>query len=73
MQSFPIKDIPQDSYFTKPAFLDGRFILTTPEMPFTNALKKALLDWEFREVQSDGIPQEEYSDTTTEQYRKKKK
>jgi len=63
MQSFPVKDIPQDSYFSKPSFLDGRFILTAPEIPFSNALKKALLDWEFREVQSDGIPQTEYSDT----------
>jgi len=64
MQAFPIKDIPQDSYFTKPAFLDGRFILTAPEMPFSNSLKKALLDWEFREVQSDGIPRSEYSDSS---------
>uniref|UniRef100_A0A7C3EAB4 HD-GYP domain-containing protein n=1 Tax=Gracilinema caldarium TaxID=215591 RepID=A0A7C3EAB4_9SPIR len=64
MQSFPIKDIPQDSYFTKPAFLDGRFILTAPEMPFSNSLKKALLDWEFREVQSDGVPTAEYSDSS---------
>jgi len=64
MQAFPIKDIPQDSYFTKPAFLDGRFILTAPEMPFSNSLKKALLDWEFREVQSDGVPTAEYSDSS---------
>ncbi|MFQ3547345.1 MAG: HD-GYP domain-containing protein [Termitinemataceae bacterium] len=61
MQSFPIKDIPPDSYFTKPVFLDGRYILTAPEMPFTSALARALLEWEFREVQSDGIPQSEYS------------
>ncbi|WP_304221807.1 HD-GYP domain-containing protein [Gracilinema caldarium] len=62
MQSYPIKDIPEDSYFDKPVFLDGRFILTAPEMPFTHSLRKALLQWEFREVQSDGIPKAEYSD-----------
>jgi len=66
MQSFPIKDIPQESFFSKPVFLDGRFILTAPEMPFTNSMRKALLQWEFREVQSDGIPRSEYSDSSSE-------
>lgn len=66
MQSYPIKDIPQDSYFTKPVFLDGRFILTVPEIPFSNSLRKALLEWEFREVQSDGIPQAMYSGESLE-------
>ncbi len=61
MQHYALRDIVKDSYFTKPVFLDGRFILTAPEMPFTSELTRALLDWEFREVLSEGEPRTEYA------------
>ncbi len=61
MNNFLIKDIPAGSYFTKPVFLDGRFILTAPEMPFTGELARSLLEWEFKEVMSDGENRVEYA------------
>jgi HD-GYP domain-containing protein (c-di-GMP phosphodiesterase class II) len=41
-------------------YLDSRFILVTPEMSFSPRLSKALADWEFREVYSDGEPCEDF-------------
>ncbi|HCM27299.1 MAG TPA: HD-GYP domain-containing protein [Treponema sp.] len=63
MNSHAIKDIVAGSFFSEPVYLDGRFIVSAPEMPFTSELVRALLDWEFREVLSDGIPQANYLET----------
>ncbi len=60
MNTYIVKDIPVGSFFSEPLYLDGHFLLTAPEMPFTPQLARALLDWEFREVQSEGIPGEHY-------------
>ena len=62
MNSHVIKDIAAGSYFSEPVYLDGRFVVTAPEMPFSAALIKALLDWEFKEVLSDGISRGEYAE-----------
>ncbi|MDR2313103.1 MAG: HD-GYP domain-containing protein [Spirochaetaceae bacterium] len=61
MKTFNIKDIPAGSFFSQPVYLDERFILTTPEVMFSPELLKTLQEWEFKEIQSDGEPQEEYS------------
>ncbi|GHV60252.1 phosphohydrolase [Spirochaetia bacterium] len=58
MKSYPLGAIPPDSYFSQPIFLDSDFFLTVPEMPFSQGLKKALLDWHFKEVFSDGEQRE---------------
>jgi HD-GYP domain-containing protein (c-di-GMP phosphodiesterase class II) len=60
LKNYLLKDIPPESYFSKSAYLDNHFILTAPEVPFTRELIKALTDWEFREVYSDGEPRDEY-------------
>jgi HD-GYP domain-containing protein (c-di-GMP phosphodiesterase class II) len=60
MAQYLVKDIPPNSFFSKPALLDGQFVLAAPEMPFTPKLQKSLQDWEFREIQSEGEPQVEY-------------
>lgn len=61
MNSFIVKDIPVGSFFSKAVFLGGNeFILAAPEMPFSKELVKALMEWEFREVYSEGIPRQEY-------------
>ena len=57
-KKYKIKDIPPDHFFTKPVFLDEKFILTVPEMPFTGTMIKTLEDWEFDEVSSAGVPTE---------------
>jgi HD-GYP domain-containing protein (c-di-GMP phosphodiesterase class II) len=42
-------------------YLDNQFILTAPEMPFSLKMIKALQDWEFTEVYSEGMPMLDYS------------
>ncbi|GHT57063.1 phosphohydrolase [Spirochaetia bacterium] len=54
MKSYPLGAIPPDSYFSQSVFLDDKFVLAAPETPFSPELKKALLDWQFKEVFSDG-------------------
>jgi HD-GYP domain-containing protein (c-di-GMP phosphodiesterase class II) len=65
MGSFNVKDIPADSFFTKPAFLDDQFILAAPETPFTEQLKQTLLIWGFLEITSDGESRAEYHSEVT--------
>ncbi|MDR1430370.1 MAG: HD-GYP domain-containing protein [Spirochaetaceae bacterium] len=60
MKGYAIKDIQPDSYFSKPVYLSEGFILAAPETPFTREIIKVLLDWEFREVYSDGEPRDVY-------------
>lgn len=54
MNSVPLKDLISDSYFSEPVFLDGKYILLTPETPVTTALVNRLAEWEFRQVLTDG-------------------
>jgi HD-GYP domain-containing protein (c-di-GMP phosphodiesterase class II) len=60
MSSFIVKDIPPDSYFSKPVYIDKQFIITAPEMPFTEELKKTVTAWGVKEVTSDGENGKEY-------------
>jgi HD-GYP domain-containing protein (c-di-GMP phosphodiesterase class II) len=61
MRNFILKEIPPESFFSKPVYLDNQFILTAPEVRFSRELIQTLLEWEFKEVRSDGEPQEEYA------------
>ncbi|MDR3130874.1 MAG: HD-GYP domain-containing protein [Treponema sp.] len=61
MSSFPVKNIPTGSYFTKASYIDDKFIITAPEMPFTEELKRSLSDWNFREILSSGENLGEYA------------
>ena len=63
MKSFNINTIPEGSFFSGPVYLDERFIITAPEVNFSAELLKTLKNWDFKEVLSDGEPQEEYSGT----------
>jgi HD-GYP domain-containing protein (c-di-GMP phosphodiesterase class II) len=60
MSKFNVNDIPPDSYFTEPAYIDGQFIVTAPEVPVTEELKRTLTAWDFKEIMSDGENQKEY-------------
>jgi HD-GYP domain-containing protein (c-di-GMP phosphodiesterase class II) len=60
MKKYAIKDIPPDSFFSKPAYIGGRFVVTAPETPFTKEIAQILLKWGFREIVSDGECQETY-------------
>jgi HD-GYP domain-containing protein (c-di-GMP phosphodiesterase class II) len=61
MKTFLTKDIPVGSFFSSPAYLDEKFILTAPEVAFSQQMIKTLQMWEFRQIYSNGDPQEEYS------------
>jgi HD-GYP domain-containing protein (c-di-GMP phosphodiesterase class II) len=56
MKNYMIKDIPEDSFFSEPLYLDSQFIVAAPEMPLKKALLTTLLEWDFREVYSNGEP-----------------
>ncbi|MDR2404318.1 MAG: HD-GYP domain-containing protein [Spirochaetaceae bacterium] len=66
MRQFKVKDIPENSYFSKPAYLDDRFIVFAPEIPVAKEYKKMLIDWEFQELLSDGEPGWQYHPETGE-------
>ncbi|MCL1927538.1 MAG: HD-GYP domain-containing protein [Treponema sp.] len=63
MKNFSLRDIPIGSFFSEPVYLDEQFIITAPEVNFSSELIKALQNWDFRVLLSDGEPQEEYSGT----------
>ncbi|MDR0758820.1 MAG: HD-GYP domain-containing protein [Treponema sp.] len=61
MNKFSVRNIPSGSYFTKTSYIDEGFILTAPEMPFTEELKQALTAWDITEIASDGENRADYS------------
>ena len=64
VKKLPLKDITSEHFFTEPVYLDKQFILTAPEMKFTGEMKKALEEWNFREIYSAGFPTEYYIEKT---------
>ncbi|MDR2069449.1 MAG: HD-GYP domain-containing protein [Spirochaetaceae bacterium] len=60
MKQYAVKDIPRDSFFSKPAYVGDRFMVTAPETPFTKDIAQILLKWGFREIASDGECRETY-------------
>jgi len=66
MNSFVVKDIPPKSFFTKAVYLDDVYVLTAPEMPFSEDLVTLLKKWKFTSVLSEGEPHTEYTSTESE-------
>jgi HD-GYP domain-containing protein (c-di-GMP phosphodiesterase class II) len=60
MGKYVIKDIPPDSFFSKSAYIDDRFVVAAPETPLTRETVRLLLKWGFKEIVSDGAYQEAY-------------
>jgi len=56
MNNFKAKEIPLPSYFSKPLYLDRKFVLTAPEVPFGKTLAGLLAEWDFADVFSEGEP-----------------
>lgn len=54
MKTFAVKDIEPGCFFTKPVFLDQKYMLLTPETQFDEALRQRLVDWKYDAVLSDG-------------------
>jgi HD-GYP domain-containing protein (c-di-GMP phosphodiesterase class II) len=61
MKSYLVKEIKPDSFFSKIVYLDKKFILTTPEVPFSDELLSNLTKWSFNSVFSEGEPHNEYT------------
>jgi HD-GYP domain-containing protein (c-di-GMP phosphodiesterase class II) len=70
MNDFIIKEIKSNTYFSKPVYLDKAFILTAPEIPFSEELTNLLEKWSFKTVYSEGSSSAEYAKTgeTTTSY-----
>jgi len=60
MKEHKIKELKPNCYFSKPVYLDKSFILTAPEIPFSNELIKLIDKWNYKTVQSDGEASVEY-------------
>jgi len=60
MKKYRIRAITPENFFSEPVYLDKQFILTAPEMPFASGIIRALEEWEFTEVYSEGDPVEGY-------------
>ena len=60
MKDYLVKDIPEDSFFTKAACLDQSFVIAAPEMPFTKEFAETMLKWDLKVVYSEGEPCKEY-------------
>ena len=54
MNSFNVPELTKESTFSSELFLDDTFLLLTPQSPFNDKLKQSLLNWEFRQVVSEG-------------------
>ena len=54
MNSFPLQTIKNQQYFSKNVVLDESFILLDSSLPFTDTLRKALMEWNFKVVYSEG-------------------
>jgi HD-GYP domain-containing protein (c-di-GMP phosphodiesterase class II) len=61
MKPYTVKDIPPNYFFSKTVYLDDNFVVAAPEMPFTPELIQTLLEWDFREVLSEGEPRDSYA------------
>lgn len=54
MNTFNVEELKPDTFFTANLVLDKGFLLLTTSTPVTESLKKALLDWDFKQVFTDG-------------------
>ncbi len=61
MNKFLVNKIDINSFFTQPLFLDKAFIITAPEMPFSQELYDILVKWKFNTVFSEGEQSKEYT------------
>lgn len=54
MNSYKVSELKENIFFTNDVVLDKTFLLLNSSTPVTEGLIKALSDWEFQEVYSDG-------------------
>lgn len=54
MKTFPVETLESGHYFTRPVFLDEKYILLSPETQLTTELIARLKRWSYESVLSDG-------------------
>jgi HD-GYP domain-containing protein (c-di-GMP phosphodiesterase class II) len=55
MNEISVRTTESNKYFTEPTFLDQKYILLSPETPFSNELKHRLIKWGFEQILTNGI------------------
>ena len=50
MNKVPLNTISEDSFLNAKLFLDDKYILLSPEIPFSEEIKKRLAKWNFNEI-----------------------
>jgi HD-GYP domain len=56
VNTFSVSDLQDGSFFTEDLFLDKKFLLLTPRVPVAAEFRKALQDWDFTTIYSEGLP-----------------
>ncbi len=54
MKTFAITELEPGVYFTRPAYLDEKYILLTPETQYDESLHDRLTEWGYESIRSDG-------------------
>ena len=54
MNSFNIEGLKPGTFFTSDVMLDKTFLILTNSIPLSEGMIKALQDWDFKQVFSDG-------------------
>lgn len=65
MNTFNVTELQNDFFFTEDAFLDKKFLLLTPSMPITVDFLRALREWEFQTIYSEGRTTNDELERTT--------
>lgn len=65
MNTFNVPDLQTGYYFTNDVFLDKKFLLITPGVAITEELRKALIEWDFFKLYTEGNPVEKITLRTT--------
>lgn len=55
MQNVNVRTLTPGKFFSKPVYLDERFVLLSPETPLPQELRDRLLTWGFDTVRTDGV------------------
>ncbi|MCM1321886.1 MAG: HD-GYP domain-containing protein [Bacteroides sp.] len=63
MNEFSVADLKENTYFSAEAMLDKTFLLLNNSLPITQQLIKALTDWGFKQIYSEGTISKEKTDT----------
>ncbi len=69
MTSFQVSELTDGKVFTDELFLDRQFLLLDRVVPFTKAMQKALMEWNFKTVYTEGnavVPPSERAPITTD-------